>query len=101
MENRHNRDYRNQWKEKFRISGIAFEKLVSLVFGSLEKQYTHFRKAIRVKKPVAAALWRLANGYYFRRTSKTLAVGKSTALEITNNFVRWKVVTKDFSLNFQ
>ena len=76
----------NRWKEDFRISGRAFEKLVSLLCGSLERQDTHFQKAIPVKKRVAVALWRLASGYYFRATSKTLAVRKSTSLEITNKF---------------
>ena len=85
-DNRHNPDYMNRWKEGFRMSGRTFEKLVNLLRGSLEKRDTHFRKAIPVKKCVAVALRRLANGNSFRTTSKTLAVGKSTAVEITNKF---------------
>ena len=80
MENRHNPDYMNCWKDDFRMSGRTFEKLVNLLRGSLEKRNTHFRKAIPVKMCVAVALGRLANGNSFRTTSKTLAVGKSTVI---------------------
>ena len=85
-DNRHNPDYMNRWKEDFRMSGLTFEKLVNLLRGSLEKRDTHFRKAVPVKKRVAVGLWRLANGNSSRTTSKTLAVGKSSAVEITNKF---------------
>ena len=85
-DNRHNPDYVNRWKEDFRTSPRTFEKLVNLLRGSLEKRDAPIRKAIPVKKRVAVALWRLANGNSFRRTSKTVAVGKSTAVEITNKF---------------
>ena len=68
------------------MSGRTCEKLVNMLRGSQEKRDTHFQKAIPVKKRVAVALWRLASGYYFRTTSKTLAVRKSTSLEITNKF---------------
>ena len=77
-DNGHNPDYMNRWKEDFRMSRWTFEKLVNLLHGSLEKQDTHFGKAIPVKKRATVALWRLTNGNSFRTTSKTLAVGKST-----------------------
>ena len=48
----------------------AFEKLVNLLRASLEKQDTHFRRAIPVKRCVSFALWRLASGNYFRTTSE-------------------------------
>ena len=100
VDNQHNRDYMNRWKEDFRISGRAFEKLVSLLCGSLERQDTHFQKAIPVKKRVAVALWRLANGYCFRTTSKTLTVRKSTSLEITNKFYEVESRYERFFIKF-
>ena len=63
------------------MSGTWFGKLVNVLRGSLEKRDTHFRKTIPVKKHVAVALWRLANGNSLRKTSKTLAVRKSTIVE--------------------
>ena len=68
-DNRHNPKYIDRWKEDFRKSGRTFGKLVNLLCGSLEKRDTHFRKAILVKKRLAVALWRLANGNSFRTTS--------------------------------
>ena len=71
----------NRWKKDFNMSGTWFGKLVNVLRGSLEKRDTHFRKTIPVKKHVAVALWRLANGNSLRKTSKTLAVRKSTIVE--------------------
>ena len=98
--NRHNPDHMNRWKKDFRMSGRTFEKLVNFLRGSLEKRDTHFRKAISVKKRVAVALWRFANGNSFRTTSKTLAVGKSTAVEITNKFCEVLSRYKRFFIKF-
>ena len=41
-DNQRNPDYTNRWREEFRMSGRAFEKLVNLFRGSLEKRDTHF-----------------------------------------------------------
>ena len=98
--NWHNPNYMNRWKEDLRMSGRTFEKLVNLLRGSLEKRDHHFRKAIPAKKRVAVALWRLANGNSFRTTSKTLAVGKSTAVEITNKFCEVLSRYKRFFIKF-
>ncbi|XP_066934341.1 uncharacterized protein [Clytia hemisphaerica] len=86
--NRFNDDYLARWKADFRMSGSTFSKLVYLLRPALEKRDTNFRKAIPIQKRVAVALWRLANGNSFRTVSKTLAVGKSTAVKITNDFCR-------------
>ena len=95
-DNLHNPDYMDPWREDFRMSGRTFEKLVNLLCGSLEKRDTLFGKAIPVKKRDAVdqpiSQWRLANGNSFRTTSKTLAAGKSTAVEITDKF--WKVLSR-------
>ena len=69
-DNQYNPDYMNYWKEDFYMLERTFEKLVNLLRASLEKQDTHFRRAIPVKKCVSFALWRLASGNYFRTTSE-------------------------------
>ena len=68
--NRHNPDLTNRWKKDFRMSGRTFEKLVNFLRGSLEKRDTHFRKAIPVKKRVAVALRRFANGILLEQQVK-------------------------------
>ena len=64
----------------------AFMDMVSLVRNRLEKQDTRFHEAVPIEKRVAIALWRLATGNSYRSVSKTFAVGKSTAVSITNRF---------------
>ena len=49
---------------------------------------------------VAVALWRLANGSYFRTRSKTLAVAKSTTVEIANSFCKVLSRYERFIINF-
>ena len=98
--NLHNPDYMDRWREDFRMSGRTFEKLVNLLCGSLEKRDTLFGKAIPVKKRDAVDLWRLANGNSFRTTSKTLAAGKSTAVEITDKFCKVLSRYKRFFIKF-
>ena len=61
--------------------GGTFEKLVNLLRRFLEKRDRHFRKVTPVKKRVAVAFLRLANGNSLRKSFR-----KSTAVEITNNF---------------
>ena len=85
-ENRHSPDFQLQWKQDFRMNGFNFEKLVKEVRHALEKQDTNMRKAIRVEKRVAIAVWRLSTGISFRSVAKTFAIGKSTAVKITREF---------------
>ena len=61
-ENRHSPDFQLQWKQDFRMNGFNFEKLVNEVRHALEKQDTNMRKAIRVEKRVAIAIWHLSTG---------------------------------------
>lgn len=84
--NRYNEEFLDRWRADFRMSGVTFAKLVYLLRPVLEKQDTNFRKAIPVQKRVAVATWRLANGNSFRTIAKTMAIGKSTAVEITKKF---------------
>ena len=53
-----------------------------------------------MKKRVAIALWRLANGNSFRTTSKSLAVGKSAVVEITSKFCELLSLHERFSIMF-
>ena len=53
-----------------------------------------------MKKRDAVDLWRLANGNSFRTTSKTLAAGKSTAVEITDKFCKVLSRYKRFFIKF-
>ena len=53
-----------------------------------------------MRKRVAVALKRLANGNSFRTTSKTLAVGNSTAVEIINKFCEMLSRYKRFFTKF-
>ena len=70
------------------MNGFNFEKLVNEVRHALEKQDTNMRKAIRVEKRVAKAIWRLSTGNSFRSVAKTFAIGKSTAVKITREFCK-------------
>ena len=82
-------DFQLQWKQDFRMNGFNFEKLVNEVRHALEKQDTHdMRKAIRVEKRVAIAIWRLSTGNSFRSVAKTFAIGKSTAVKVTREFCK-------------
>ena len=84
--NRFNEEFLYRWRSDFRMSGVTFAKLVHLLRPMLEKRDTNFRKAIPIQKRVAVAVWRLANGNSFRTVSKTMAIGKSTAVSITKEF---------------
>ena len=53
-----------------------------------------------MKNRVAVALRRLANENYFRTTSKTLAVKKSAAIEITNKFCKVPSRYQQFVIKF-
>ena len=85
-QNRNNPNYQSHWRADFRMSGYSFENLVNLVRPRLEERDTNLRRAIPIEKRVAIALWRLSTGNSFRTVSKTLAVGKSTAVTITREF---------------
>ena len=86
--NRHSPDFQLQWKLDFRMNGFNFEKLVNEVRHALEKQDTNMRKAIRVEKRVAIAIWCLSTGNSFRSVAKLFAIGKSTAVKITREFCK-------------
>ena len=80
--------------------GVTFAKLVYLLRPLIEKRDTNFRRAIPVQKRVAVAIWRLANGNSFRTVSKTMAIGKSTAVEITKELCHELSRLGNISLNF-
>ena len=73
--------------------GRTLEELANLLRGSLKK---HFQKAIPVKRRVAVALWSLRQlkFSYSGTTSKTLTVGKPTAVEFTKKFSEVLTVLK-------
>ena len=98
--NKHCPHYQKKWRQYFHMSGLNFEKLVSLVQMSLKRQGTNLRKYIPVEKRVqkqpsegvlkkrssenillcvAVALWRLVMGNFFRSAAKTFTAGKSTS----------------------
>ena len=52
----------------------------------MEKRDTQFQRAIPIQKRVAVVLWRLSNGNSYRKISRTRAIGKSIAVEITASF---------------
>ena len=68
------------------MSQDTFRYIVRVVPLALEKRDTQFRRAIPIEKRVVIALWRLSIGNSFRTVAKTLAVGKSTAVQITREF---------------
>ena len=68
------------------MPGSTFEPIVKLVTRRLGKRDTQSRRAIPFQKWVAVALWRLTNVNSYRTINRTLAIAKSTAVEITSAF---------------
>ena len=84
-----NRNYlaiRQQFRADFRMTPDKFMHIVTSVNNSLEKQDIRFRETVPIEKRVTIALWRLPTGNSYRSVSKTCAVGKSTAVNITKSF---------------
>ena len=52
-----------------------------------------------MRKSIAVTLWRLASGNSLRTTGKTLAFGKSTAVETTNKFCEMLNLYEIFFIN--
>ena len=73
--------------QQFRVSRNTFNFIVKLLRGTTEKINTRLREAISIEKRVAVAVWRLATGNSYRTISSTLGLGKSAAIQITNEFV--------------
>ena len=85
-EKRNDENFRESFKEDFRIYPNTFVDIVHLVEGNISKQDTKFRKAVPIEKRIAIALWRLATGDSHRSTGKTFGVAKSTTVSITYAF---------------
>ena len=68
------------------MSKNTFHELVALVAPQISRRDTRFRPAVSVRKRVAIALWRLANGASYRTIATNFGVEKSTCVQITNNF---------------
>ena len=75
------------WAQQFRVSREKFNFIVQLLCGTTDKRNTRLQDAISIKKRVAVALWRLATGNSYRTISSTFGMGKSTAIQITNEFL--------------
>ena len=65
----------------------TFDKLLDLVRDKLERQNTRFRSCIPAEKVLAIALHRLENGISYVTLALLLNVGKSTAIEATQDVV--------------
>ena len=74
------------WRIDFCMSQDTFQDIVTFVQPALEKTDTQFWRAIPTEKRVAIAIWRLLTGNSFRTVAKIIAVGKSTAVQITIEF---------------
>ena len=88
MENILNPDYQQRWRSHFRMSGSTFNFLIHLLRQRIEKRDTNFKKAVPIKRRIAIALWRLANGNSYRCVSEVFSIAQSTANEITALFCR-------------
>ena len=75
------------WSQDFRMKKETFDEIAQVVRPALEKRDTRLRRAIPMEKRVWVAIWRLATGDTFRSIAKTFAIGKSTAVKITKEFV--------------
>ena len=80
-------NFKQHWRNDFRLSQDTFRDIVRVVQPALEKRDTQFRRGIPIEKRVAIALWRLSIGNSFRTVTKTFAVGKSTTVQILESFV--------------
>ena len=69
------------------IGPNSFNFIVQLLCATTDKRNTRLQDAISIKKRVAVALWRLATGNSYRTISSTFGMGKSTAIQITNEFL--------------
>ena len=71
-EKRNGENFRESFKEDFRIYPKIFVEIVNLGEGDISKEDTKFSKAIPVEKHVAIALRQLATRDSYRSTGKTL-----------------------------
>lgn len=65
----------------------TFGKLLDLVRDKLERQDTRFRNCIPAEKVLAMGLHQLAHGISYVTLAMSLIVGKSTAIEATQDVV--------------
>uniref|UniRef100_A0A7M5XN08 DDE Tnp4 domain-containing protein n=2 Tax=Clytia hemisphaerica TaxID=252671 RepID=A0A7M5XN08_9CNID len=86
-ENRNNQIFSEFWYKEFRMRPETFEFIVELVRAEMERRDTTYRRSIPVEKRVAVSIWRLSNGASYRTVSKTFGVGKTTIVEINQDFV--------------
>ena len=64
----------------------TFLEIVRIVQPVMEKRDAQLRRPIPKEKRRAIVLWRLSTGNSFHTTTKTFAVGKSTAVQINRDF---------------
>ena len=86
IENQFDTIYKELWQKEFRMSPGTFNFIVAQVRQEMARKNTKFRRAVKIERRVAIALWRLATGSSYRNISKVFGVGRSTASEITNKF---------------
>ena len=79
-------NFDEHWKNDFQMTQNTFLKIDKIVQAVIYKRDTQFRRAVTIEKRVAIALWWLSTGNSFHTTPKTLAVGKSTVVQITRDF---------------
>ena len=79
-------NFDEHWKNDFQMTQNTFLKIDKIVQAVIYKRDTQFRRAVTTEKRVAIALWWLSTENSFHTTPKTLAVGKSTAVQITRDF---------------
>ena len=74
------------WPQYFCLTKNSFNHLLAIVGLSLIKEDTWFRQSIRVEMRVAIGVFRLATGNTFQSISYAFGVGKTTAMEICEDF---------------
>lgn len=79
-------NFDEHWKNDFQMTQNTFLKIDKIVQAVIYKRDTQFRRAVTTEKRVAIALWWLSTENSFHTIPKTLAVGKSTAVQITRDF---------------
>lgn len=70
-----------KFKEEFRVSRRLFDELVTQLW-FLEREDTHMRCAIPLKKRIAIALYALGSSAEYRTVASVFGVGRTTVGEI-------------------
>eukprot|EP00249_Psilotum_nudum_P034871 c54504_g1_i1 orf=631-1992(-) len=68
-----------KWRQRFRMSRVAFFNLLEIVGPALQRQDTNMKDALPPEVKLGAALYRLAHGVTFKALSRKFGIGTSSS----------------------